>query len=179
MSREYAQHREICVYICRLIFNLPRKSSLKHTLEDAPDEDEAPAMIMGGYISKPRKSKRHKRNSRRDTDSNLNSAENTAVSETQSSREGRFDYPLPASVKNEEHLSDLLDLSRLVSLAELDARFRLIAQELLHGHFIEIRTASEKEHYEILELEFYLYKEGIHEDPFTHASNEQSESGRW
>ena len=177
MSREYAQHPEICVYICRLIFNLPRKSSLKHTLEDAPDEDEAPAMIMGGYISKPRKSKRHKRTSQRDTD--INNAENTTAAETQSSREGRFDYPLPAFVENEVPLSDLLDLSRLVSLAELDARFRLIAQELLHGHFIEIRTASDKEHYEILELEFYLYKEGIHEDPFTHASNEQSESGRW
>ena len=31
----------------------------------------------------------------------------------------------------------------------------------------------------ILELEFYLYKTGCHEDPFTHGTEEQRLSGRW
>ena len=33
--------------------------------------------------------------------------------------------------------------------------------------------------YDILEIEFYLLKEGCHEDPYTHGAEEQRSSGRW
>ena len=77
-------------------------------------------------------------------------------------------------------LLDLLDLSELSTTRDLDSRFCRLAHELFHNHRIEIRTQSgSQEQLQILELEFYLYKTGCHEDPFTHVSNEQAQCGRW
>lgn len=35
------------------------------------------------------------------------------------------------------------------------------------------------EEYEILEIEFYLFKAGFHEDAFTHGNEEQRIPGQW
>lgn len=42
-----------------------------------------------------------------------------------------------------------------------------------------ITTDRQEFAFEILELEFYLWKYEIHEDPFTHGSEEQKRSGKW
>lgn len=76
-------------------------------------------------------------------------------------------------------LADLFDLSQLYTVSAVDSRFREISHDLLHNYKIEIRTATSIEQLELLEIEFYLFKSGCHEDPFTHASHEQSQSGRW
>ena len=76
----------------------------------------------------------------------------------------------------------------MTSLAEVNSRFDAIAQALLHDYrIVVVRNASEsssnkverKEEYQILELEFYLWKPGCHGDPFTHGSMEQKKSGQW
>lgn len=77
------------------------------------------------------------------------------------------------------NLADLLDFTALISDLDIDTRFGLISHELLHNYRVEIRTANATEQLELLELEFYLYKSDGHEDPFTHASHEQSQAGRW
>ncbi|KAH9884942.1 hypothetical protein C8Q73DRAFT_660459 [Cubamyces lactineus] len=76
-------------------------------------------------------------------------------------------------------LRELLDFSGLDSPRTISERFKRIAAELLHNHRIEIGRGGKAEQLELLEVEFYLYKSGAHEDPFTHASPEQSQSGRW
>ncbi|KAI0832918.1 hypothetical protein BC628DRAFT_1309312 [Trametes gibbosa] len=86
--------------------------------------------------------------------------------------------PAPAPQHMPE-LSGLLDFSALATPQEIVARFELLAAELLHNHRIEVARGETRELLELLELEFYLYKAGVHEDPFTHASAEQSELGRW
>ncbi len=64
-------------------------------------------------------------------------------------------------------------------MSAVEGRFNQIASELLHNYRIEVRSAKGTEQLEVLEVEFYLYKTGCHEDPFTHASPEQSQRGRW
>ncbi|KAJ8461862.1 hypothetical protein ONZ51_g11269 [Trametes cubensis] len=76
-------------------------------------------------------------------------------------------------------LRELLDFSGLDSARAVSERFERIAAELLHNHRIEIGRGGKAEQLELLEVEFYLYKSGAHEDPFTHASPEQAQSGRW
>ena len=82
-------------------------------------------------------------------------------------------------------LKALLDLSDLTSRDDISARFDAIADILLnhillrlHGPAAGEGTASISD-YEILELEFYLYKSDCHEDPFTHGTEGQRKSGRW
>ncbi|KAI0638673.1 hypothetical protein C8Q77DRAFT_1154286 [Trametes polyzona] len=75
---------------------------------------------------------------------------------------------------------ELLDLTSLKSAHDISARFEVLARELLHNHRIEVaREGKPSESLELLELEFYLYASDVHEDPFTHASAEQSQAGRW
>ncbi|KAI1791055.1 hypothetical protein LXA43DRAFT_450246 [Ganoderma leucocontextum] len=76
-------------------------------------------------------------------------------------------------------LMELLDLSQLDSMSAIETRFNQIASDLLHNYRIEVKSAKGAEQLEVLEVEFYLYKTGCHEDPFTHASPEQSQRGRW
>ncbi|CDO77230.1 hypothetical protein BN946_scf184747.g43, partial [Trametes cinnabarina] len=75
-------------------------------------------------------------------------------------------------------LPELLDVSHLDSMDAISARFEQIASELLHNYYIEIARDGRAGQLEILELEFYLYMTGTHEDPFTHASPEQAQSGK-
>ena len=87
-------------------------------------------------------------------------------------------------------LVDLLDLRNVSSHDDLDFKFGEIARSLMHEHLLALSCSSSKrtnctkrkaaleESYEILEIEFYLRKEG-HEDPFAHATPEQGVSGKW
>lgn len=88
--------------------------------------------------------------------------------------------PLPVTDRTVDlGLMELVDFSALESQQDISARFELLASELLHNYRLEVTHEEKIEHLEILELEFYLYKSGSHEDPFTHASAEQSQAGRW
>ncbi|KZT29538.1 hypothetical protein NEOLEDRAFT_1154003 [Neolentinus lepideus HHB14362 ss-1] len=92
-----------------------------------------------------------------------------------------------ASVANELHdapetpedLLRLLDLSSLTSEVDISARFRDIAKALLLEYRICLRCGEVATEFDVLELEFYLYKPGCHEDPFTHGADEQKHSGNW
>ncbi|OJT10321.1 hypothetical protein TRAPUB_13189 [Trametes pubescens] len=87
---------------------------------------------------------------------------------------------LPVSVASQTmDLAELLDFSTLGSQQDISARFELLASELLHNYRLEVTRGEKTEYLEVLELEFYLYKTSVHEDPFTHASAEQSQAGRW
>lgn len=86
--------------------------------------------------------------------------------------------PLPVASRTAD-LPELLDFSALESQQDISTRFELLASELLHNYRLEVTHEENTEYLEILELEFYLYKSGLHEDPFTHVSAEQSQAGRW
>jgi Fe2+ or Zn2+ uptake regulation protein len=74
----------------------------------------------------------------------------------------------------------LLDLSSVIEEEEITNRMTQISEALLHDILLVARNASGKEtEFEVLEAEFYLQIEGIHEDPFTHGTEEQRLSGRW
>lgn len=74
----------------------------------------------------------------------------------------------------------LLDFSSITKDEEIATRMSQISKALLHDIRLVARKASGKEtEFEVLEAEFYLQIEGIHEDPFTHGSEEQKFSGRW
>lgn len=89
-------------------------------------------------------------------------------------------------------LSRLLDLSSTTSPQDTLSRFSAIAKILLHETRLQVTSAlphhgeasshsatSVTTEYELLEIEFYLWKADSHEDPFTHGSEEQRRSGRW
>ncbi|KAI0797396.1 hypothetical protein BC629DRAFT_1285897 [Irpex lacteus] len=89
-------------------------------------------------------------------------------------------------------LSRLLDLSSTTSPQGTLSRFSAIAKTLLHETRLQVTSAlphhgeassnsttSVNTEYELLEIEFYLWKADSHEDPFTHGSEEQRRSGRW
>ncbi|KAI6098541.1 hypothetical protein F5141DRAFT_1032613 [Pisolithus sp. B1] len=79
----------------------------------------------------------------------------------------------------ETPLISLLDLSALTTREEISSRFDAIAREVLCNYVLTIVHNGIYSDYEILELEFYLQKSGCHEDPFTHGSFEQEQSGQW
>ncbi|KAI0076947.1 hypothetical protein K474DRAFT_1597086 [Panus rudis PR-1116 ss-1] len=76
-------------------------------------------------------------------------------------------------------LRDLLDFSDVTTFDGVGIRFEEIAKQIIHGHILVVATGATHLEFEVLELEFYLIVPGIHEDPFTHGSNEQAHSGRW
>lgn len=89
-------------------------------------------------------------------------------------------------------LIQLLDFTTLSTQDDVAVRFDHLAQTLLEKYWLCVSvptkqatlqtpgTSAVKEYkFEILELEFYLRKEGCHEDPFAHGSEEQRASGRW
>lgn len=101
---------------------------------------------------------------------------------------------LPAVTDVLEELKTLLDLSALNEPEQISTRFDAIAEVLLNRISLRISvpnsdhsdcagqdksTAHIVTDYAILEVEFYLYKAGCHEDPFTHGTEEQRISGRW
>ncbi|THH07931.1 hypothetical protein EW146_g9156 [Bondarzewia mesenterica] len=100
---------------------------------------------------------------------------------------------------SDQDLQHLLDFSStsLTSSSAITSRFDEIASYLLHHArlicqtYLPDKSCSDSksidgtststiiEEYEILEVEFYLIKTGIHEDPFTHGNEEQRTSGQW
>ena len=75
----------------------------------------------------------------------------------------------------------LLDFSLVDTEEEIAKRLDVISQTLLHGFRLVARhqeSAKEVE-FQVMEAEFYLQIDGLHEDPFTHGSEEQKFSGRW
>ncbi|CAL1699939.1 unnamed protein product [Somion occarium] len=81
--------------------------------------------------------------------------------------------PLPTN------LLTLLDFTSLQTQDEISSRFREIAKSVIQDHRLVITHDGKEMEYEVLELEFYLIKPGCHEDPFTHGSDEQKQSGHW
>ncbi|KAK2463728.1 hypothetical protein APHAL10511_004221 [Amanita phalloides] len=85
---------------------------------------------------------------------------------------------------NTTGLEDLLDISELCGAQEIDTRFEAIANVILCDYHLVVESSQEvgsrtETRYEVLELEFYLWMDDSHEDPFTHGSEEQRVSGRW
>ena len=116
--------------------------------------------------------------------------EDTAASDEETTKRSRVDaaagQELIASTSSHtaEFLLTLLDLSSLTSQEDISARFDAIGEALLHHFWLRVKSINAngvEDHadYEVLELEFYLYSPGCHEDPFTHGSEEQRHSGRW
>lgn len=74
----------------------------------------------------------------------------------------------------------LLDFSSVTEEEDISSRMKDISNSLLHDILLVARKVNGKEtEFEVLEAEFYLQIERIHEDPFTHGSEEQKFSGRW
>lgn len=96
---------------------------------------------------------------------------------------GSSDDPRPLTklqYTTTSELQELLDFSALSKDLELNSRFKQIATSLLYDYRLVLTSRKHLVYeFEILELEFYLYKSGCHEDPFTHGSEEQKQSGRW
>ena len=87
-------------------------------------------------------------------------------------------------------LSSLLDFTSVNDPKDILAQFSAIANILFHEARLRViseqtsntskkATSTVTADYELLEAEFYLWKQGSHEDPFTHGSEEQRRSGRW
>ncbi|PFH45165.1 hypothetical protein AMATHDRAFT_162354 [Amanita thiersii Skay4041] len=78
-------------------------------------------------------------------------------------------------------LEDLVDFSTLTnpSQATIQQRFEAIAKALLCDNYLVVVSGNKETKYEILELEFYLWMDRFHEDPFTHGSEEQKIAGQW
>ncbi|KAJ2931063.1 hypothetical protein H1R20_g6057, partial [Candolleomyces eurysporus] len=63
----------------------------------------------------------------------------------------------------------------------MQERFDAVAKALLCDYYLVVEPDKDAKStkLEIMELEFYVQKEGFHEDPFTHGSEEQKVAGRW
>ncbi|KAG6877283.1 hypothetical protein C0993_008877 [Termitomyces sp. T159_Od127] len=72
-----------------------------------------------------------------------------------------------------------LDFSTLHSTSAISDRFDHVGRSLLYDFYLVVKSGHEETVFEILELEFYLRKDGCHEDPFTHGSEEQRVYGKW
>ncbi|KAF8334805.1 hypothetical protein F5887DRAFT_1253632 [Amanita rubescens] len=79
------------------------------------------------------------------------------------------------------NLQDLLDVSDLQGASddELEARFQYIAKVILCDYELIVGSSSGESRYSVLELEFYLWLPGSHEDPFTHGSEGQRIPAQW
>ncbi|KAH9833874.1 uncharacterized protein C8Q71DRAFT_860141 [Rhodofomes roseus] len=73
----------------------------------------------------------------------------------------------------------MLDFSQSSSMEETEEIFTEIAHSLLKDHRLSVRTEDSTTEYDFMEVEFYLYRPGCHEDPFTHRSHEQQQAGQW
>lgn len=74
----------------------------------------------------------------------------------------------------------MLDFSHTTSAADIQDRFDTIVSTLLrHYQLFVFPDGKDRTVYKFLEVEFYLYQPGCHEDPFTHRSHEQQTAGEW
>ena len=76
-------------------------------------------------------------------------------------------------------IASLLDFTSLSSASAISSRFDDIANALFRDYQLVVANGEAKTAFQILEMEFYLQKPGDHEDPFTHGSEEQRNSGQW
>lgn len=76
-------------------------------------------------------------------------------------------------------LAELLDFSALSSDSDINIRFERLAEAMLYEYSLLLEHGDTQTEFEVLELEFYLQKSNVHEDPFTHGSDEQRYSGQW
>jgi hypothetical protein len=82
---------------------------------------------------------------------------------------------------DQPELGSLLDLTSLTTADEISRRFDDIADALFFRYRLCLGCGDgvSPTEFDLLEFEFYLKKPGCHEDPFTHGSEEQKQSGRW
>ena len=92
---------------------------------------------------------------------------------------GTLASSLPSDSDILSRLKGLLDLSSLTKHTDFSARFADIAEVLLNHVILHLNAEGKPTNFQILELEFYLFKSGCHEDPFTHGSDERRQSGKW
>ncbi|GJE99788.1 hypothetical protein PsYK624_160590 [Phanerochaete sordida] len=116
---------------------------------------------------------------REDDDLELANSKPTRIAEPSSKVDAGRSPTIASAADILSRLRALLDLTSLTSHADLSARFADIADILLNHVVLRLATSSTSTDFEILELEFYLHKSECHEDPFTHAAEEQRASGKW
>ncbi|TEB32158.1 hypothetical protein FA13DRAFT_1731905 [Coprinellus micaceus] len=68
-------------------------------------------------------------------------------------------------------------LDSLIDLSDVENQEQLQLSSVDY-HLVVTRPGATTK-VEFMEVEFYLQKEGFHEDPFTHGSEEQKVAGRW
>lgn len=97
---------------------------------------------------------------------------------TEEFEEGSPDFDVAACVA--EFLA-LLDFSLVDTNEEIARRLDLISESLLHSFSLVVKPekASKEIEFQIMEAEFYLHIDGLHEDPFSHGSEDKKFSGRW
>ena len=79
-----------------------------------------------------------------------------------------------------DSLEELLDIASDIAHDALEAQFQAIANAILFDHELVVDSSTTGEtRYQVLEMEFYLWIESTHEDPFTHGNEEQRVSGKW
>ena len=76
-------------------------------------------------------------------------------------------------------LAGLLDLSTLDNAQQIPERFCEIAKTLLHNYRLCVEHEETCTTFQLLEIEFYLFMEKVHEDPFCHSHTDQSRSAQW
>lgn len=76
-------------------------------------------------------------------------------------------------------LSLLLDVSELETPGHISLRFREIAEAILYDYRLRIEYGGHTTDFELLEIEFYLQRTNVHEDPFCHAHDDQKKAAQW
>jgi hypothetical protein len=92
--------------------------------------------------------------------------------------DGENSQPAKVHKGDSSGLQELLDLTSVSGDQDISSRFDAIARSLLHDYRLCVELDGKKTAFELLEIEFYLRKEG-HYDPFCHGTDEQNTSGKW
>ncbi|KAF8575330.1 hypothetical protein K439DRAFT_1277856, partial [Ramaria rubella] len=74
---------------------------------------------------------------------------------------------------------ELLDASKLINHSQISTRFSEITQAIIYNHYLRVDHEGTSTDFEILEIEFYLYMDEVHSDPFCHAHDDQRISAQW
>jgi len=161
-----------------LAWNMNKLGNLYFFLRDfhldaSTAEDMQQARLSTFFVGQAKKRRRdsvHSHNSQ---------ADETAVERPQKHSKNHADDNAASSASDDVDIALLLDFTSLTSLSVITDRFDEIANALFHDYNLLLTNGEKQTTLEILELEFYLQKSGLHEDPFTHGSEEQKQSGRW
>ncbi|KAF8524451.1 hypothetical protein JB92DRAFT_2703719 [Gautieria morchelliformis] len=76
-------------------------------------------------------------------------------------------------------LEELLDVSTLQNHDQISRRFLEISKAILFSYCLRVEYEGKSTDFQILEIEFYLCKNGVHEDPFCHAHDGQRGSAKY